>query len=123
MSKVLLLNILAQKIASRWSRPIRQLFIKFVRNTKKQHHINMQFQQSCFSNFSLVYNPFVSNNSGEILLKKETITKEYLLKSLLKFYQLFQPFPKDKAYFSIFPSFSSLADHPVFNSFVCFLIR
>ena len=68
---LLLLDILTQKIASSWSCSLKQLFLKFVGKTNNQNHIKMQFQQSYFRNFSLVYNAFLSKTSGRILLKKK----------------------------------------------------
>ena len=68
---LLLLDIRTQKIASSWSCSLKQLFLKFVGNTNKQNHTKMQFQQSYFRNFSLVYNAFLSKTSGRILLKKK----------------------------------------------------
>ena len=78
----------------------------------------MQFQQSCFSNFSPVYNAFLSNTSGVIFMKKKlSLMSIYWNSSLThsyawNFFQLFQPSLKKKKRYT----FSSFSSH-FFNDF------
>ena len=112
----------------------KQLFLQFVRNTKKQDHTKMQFYEICFNNFSPVYNAFLINTSSSSS-EKVAINNEHLLTTLkcilyipmpeIFFSQLFRPSLQEKTYFSSFSShffkvtyfssffsFSSLAGFP-----------